>query len=64
MRSVPRYFTVFSLSQSVLEPPRTFGCTIAVVSGGLGSTRCDALSPFLVVTELRELVVIQLEKQT
>ena len=47
---------VFSLALGVLEPPRTSDCTIAVVSGGLGSTRGEAPSPFLVVTELRELV--------
>ena len=51
-----------------LEPPRTSDCTIAVVSEGLGSTRreftrCDAPSPVLVVTELRELV-FQLERPT
>ena len=54
---------VFSLPQGVLEPPRTSDCTIAVVSGGLGSTRCEAPSPVLVVTELRELV-FQLERPT
>ena len=54
---------VFSLPQGVLEPPRTSDCTIVVVSGGLGSTRCEAPSPVLVVTELRELV-FQLERPT
>ena len=47
---------VCSLSQGVLEPPPTYDCTIAVVSGGLGSTGYEAPSPVLVVTELRELV--------
>ena len=47
---------VFSIPQGVLEPPRTSDCTIVVVSGGLEFTRCDAPSPVLVVTELRELV--------
>ena len=54
---------VFSLPQGVLEPPRTSDCTIVVVSGGLGSTGCEAPSPVLVVTELRELV-FQLERPT
>ena len=40
----------------VFEPPRTSDCTVVVVSGGLGSTRCEDPSPVLVVTELRELV--------
>ena len=40
----------------MLEPPHTFYCTIAVVSGGLGSTGWEAPSPVLVVTELCELV--------
>ena len=47
----------------VLEPPRTFDYTIVVVSGGIGSTGCEASSPVLVVTELRELV-FQLERPT
>ena len=46
----------FSLPNSVLKPPHIPDCTIAVVSGGLGSTKCEAPSPVLVVTELRELV--------
>ena len=54
---------VFSFYQGALEPPRTSDCTIAVVSGGLGSTRCEASSPVLVVTEPRELV-FQLERPT
>ena len=54
---------VFSLPKGVLEPPRTSDCTIVVVSGGLGSPECEAPSPFLVVTELRELV-FQLEMPT
>ena len=54
---------VFSLPQGVLEPPRSSDSTIGVVSGGLGSTRCEAPSPFLVVSELRELV-FQLERAT
>ena len=47
---------VFSLPQGVPEPPRSSDCTFAVVSGEIGSTRCEAPSPFLVVTVLRELV--------
>ena len=47
----------------MLEPLRTSDCTIAVVSGGLESTQCEAPSPVLVVTELRELV-FQLERPT
>ena len=43
---------VFSLPQGVLEPPRTSDYTAVVVSGGLGSTGCEAPSPFLVVTEI------------
>ena len=54
---------VFSLPQGALEPPLTSDCTIVVVSGGLGSTQCEAPSPVLVVTELRELV-FQLERAT
>ena len=54
---------VFSLLQVLLEPPRTSDCTIVVVFGGLGSTGCEAPSPVLVVTELRELV-FQLERPT
>ena len=54
---------VFSLPQGVLEPPRTSDCTIVVVYGGLGSPECEAPSPFLVVTELRELV-FQMERPT
>ena len=57
------YACVFSLSQGVLELPRASDCTIVVVSGGLGSPECEAPSPFLVVTELRELV-FQLERAT
>ena len=53
----------FGLPKGVLEPPRTSDCTMVVVSGGLGSTRCEAPSPVLVVTELRELV-FQLERPT
>ena len=53
----------FSLPEVVLEPPRTSDCTIAVVSGGLGSTRCEAPSPVFVVSELWELV-FQLERAT
>ena len=47
---------VSSLLWGLLEPPRTSDCTIVVVTGGLGTTRCEAPSPFLVVTELRELI--------
>ena len=47
--------------QGVLVLLRTSDCTIAVVPGGLGSTGCEGPSPFLVVTELPELV-IQLER--
>ena len=54
---------VFGLPQALLEPPRASDCTIIVVSGGIGSTRCEVPSPFLVVTELRELV-FQLERAT
>ena len=54
---------ILGLPEGVLEPPRISDCTIAVVSGGLGSTRCEAPSPFLVVTELCELV-IRLERPT
>ena len=54
---------VFSLYQGVLELPRISDYTIAVVSGGLGSTGCEAQSPVLVVTELHELV-FQLENPT
>ena len=53
----------FSLASGVLEPPRASDSTIMVVSGGLGSTGCEAPSPVLVVTELRELV-LQLERPT
>ena len=45
---------VFSLPQGVLDLPRTSDCSIVVVSGGLGSTRCEEPSSVLVVTELRE----------
>ena len=54
---------VFSFPRGVLEPPRASDCTIAVVSGGLGSTGSEAPSPVLVVTDLRELV-FQLERAT
>ena len=37
----------------MLEQIRTSDCTAVVVSGGLGSTRCEAPSPVLEVTELR-----------
>ena len=47
---------VSSLLWGLLEPPRTSDCTIVFVAGGLGTTRCEAPSPFLVVTELRELI--------
>ena len=50
---------VFSFRKGRLEPPRASDCTIEVVSGGLGSTLCEAPSPVLVVTELRELVFQQ-----
>ena len=46
---------VFGLPQALLEPPRASDCTIVDVSGGLESTGCEAPSPFLVGTELREL---------
>ena len=49
--------------QGVSEPPLTSDCSIVDVSGGLGSTGCEASSPVLVVTELRELV-FQLERPT
>ena len=54
---------ILSLALGVLEPPRTSDCTIVIVSGGIGSTRCETLSPVLVVTELRELV-LQLYRPT
>ena len=54
---------VFSLLLGMLKPPRTSDCTTVVVSGGLGSPECEAPSPFLVVTELRELD-FQLERPT
>ena len=54
---------VFSLPQGVLEPSRASDCTVVDVSGGLGSPECEAPSPFLVVTELRELV-FQLKRPT
>ena len=60
MRSMLAFF---SLPRGMLEQPRTSDFTTAVVSGGLGSTRCEAPSPFLVVTELRELV-FQLKRPT
>ena len=47
---------VFSLPQGVLEPQRLSDSTAVVVSGGLGSTECEAPSPVLVVTGLCELV--------
>ena len=53
----------FSLAKGVLEPPGSSDCTIAVVSGRLRATRCEAPSPFLVLTELRE-IVFQLERPT
>ena len=57
------YACVFRLPWGVVELPRASDCTIAVVSGGLGSTICEAPSPVLVVTELRE-QVFQLERPT
>ena len=54
---------VLSFAQGEFELLRTSDCTIAVVSGGLESTGCEAPSPVLVVTELRELV-FQLERPT
>ena len=53
----------FSFSENVLEPLCTSDSTLVVISGGLGSTECEAPSPVLVVTELRELV-FQLERPT
>ena len=50
-------------SKGVLELPRASDFTIVVVSGVIGSTGCEALSPVLVVTELRDLV-FQLEWAT
>ena len=46
-----------------MVPPRSSDSTIVVVSSDLGSTRCEAPNPVLVVTELRELV-FQLERPT
>ena len=54
---------VFGLPQALLEPPRASDCTIVVVSGGIGYTRCEEPSPVLVETDLRELV-FQLEGPT
>ena len=54
---------VLSLTFGVLEQIRTSDCTAVVVSGGLGSTRCEAPSPVLEVTELRKLV-FHLERPT
>ena len=54
---------VVGLAQGVPEPLRTSDCTIVDVSGGLQSTGCQAPSPVLVVTELRE-PVFQLERPT
>ena len=54
---------VLSLPRGVLEPSRTSDCTFAVVSGGLGSIRSEAPSPFVVVTELCE-QDFQLERPT
>ena len=54
---------VLSLSQGVFEPPLIFDCTVVDVSGGIGSTGCEAPSPLLVVSELWELV-FQLESPT
>ena len=54
---------VFSFFQGVLKQPCTSDCAIAVISGGLKSTGCEAPSPFLVVTELRDLV-FQLDRAT
>ena len=52
---------VFSLLLGLLKPLRTSDCTIVVVSGGIGSTRCEEPSPVLVETELRELVFSTVE---
>ena len=49
--------------KGVLDPLRTSDCTIAVFSGGLGSTECEALSMILVATELRKLG-FELERTT
>ena len=57
------YECVLSPPQGALELPRTYDTTVVVVSGGLGFTGCEAPSPVLVVTELRELV-FQLERPT
>ena len=57
------YACVLSPPQGALELPRTYDTTVVVVSGGLGSTGCEAPCLFLVVTDLRELV-FQLEKPT
>ena len=54
---------VFSLPRGVCELPRTSDTTIVVVSDGLGPTGCEAPSPVLVVSELRELV-FQLDMPT
>ena len=54
---------VFSPLLGLLKPPRTSDCITVVVSGGLEFIWCDAPSPVLVLTELRELV-FQLEMPT
>ena len=54
---------VFSHPMIGFEPPRASDCAVVVVSGVLGSTQCEELSPVLVVTELRE-PVFQLERPT
>ena len=46
-----------------LKPLLTSDCTIVVVSGEIEFTRCEEPSPFLVATELLELV-FQLEIST
>ena len=49
---------------AIVQPDeRVADCTIAVVSGKLGSTRCEAPSTVVVITELRELV-FQRERPT
>ena len=54
---------VLSLTQGVLEPPRTSDCTIVIVYGGLEFFLVRCAKPGFRVSELRELV-FQLERAT
>ena len=57
------YASVLSPTWGVLVLPRASDCIIVVASGGLWSSGFEAPSPFLVASELRELV-FQLERPT